>query len=227
MNFDRTEVLIFDRDEPLRHLWQAFKWPSSRKTGRRSVPGSIASPERVRVLVTDDKAVSPNFVYFRQRFYQLENPLPDTGAFNLVVGSNQFQCFPPGERVLFPSRGRMGGIDGEANPPILDFVWYFFEKIGDGNVQNTAQVVHPAGADPVRPSLVFLNLLKRQTDRLTQPFLAKSEEGATQSDATPDMDINWVWHAGGSATRVGRWCFREPRRLVWLFRFTHHELPVP
>ena len=61
--------------------------------------------------------------------------------------------------------------------------------------------MQPAGADPIGASLVFLHLLKGQSDRLAEFFLAQAEHVAAEPDARADMDIDRVWLVALSATR--------------------------
>ena len=67
-----------------------------------------------------------------------------------------------------------------------------------------------AGADPIGASLVFLDLLKRQADRLTEPLLAEAEHVSAESDAGADMDVDRVWlFALSAAGAPGLWLHRH------------------
>jgi hypothetical protein len=60
--------------------------------------------------------------------------------------------------------------------------------------------MQPAGADPVGASLVFLDLLKGQSDRLSKLFLAEAEHISAEPHAGADMDIDRVRLVTLSAT---------------------------
>jgi len=62
--------------------------------------------------------------------------------------------------------------------------------------------VQSAGAHPIGASLVFLHLLKGQSDRLSEFFLAQAEHVAAQPHAGADMDIDRVWFVTLLATRM-------------------------
>jgi hypothetical protein len=59
-----------------------------------------------------------------------------------------------------------------------------------------------AGADPIGAALVFLDLLKRQSDRLPELFLAQAEHVSAEPHAEAHMDIDRVWLVALSATRA-------------------------
>ena len=70
-----------------------------------------------------------------------------------------------------------------------------------------------AGADPIGASLVFLHLLKGQSDRLSEFFLAQAEHVAAQPHAGADMDIDRVWFVtlsdGGGPHEVANSCLEQ------------------
>src|SRR5262249_47347251 len=66
----------------------------------------------------------------------------------------------------------------------------------------TAQIVQPAGADPIGASLVFLHLLKRKPDRFTEFFLTQAEHVSAESNAGADVNVDRVRLVAFSATRA-------------------------
>jgi hypothetical protein len=62
--------------------------------------------------------------------------------------------------------------------------------------------MQPAGADPIGASLVFLDLLKGQSDRLSKLFLAEAEHVSAEPNAGADMDIDRVRLVAFPATRA-------------------------
>jgi hypothetical protein len=62
--------------------------------------------------------------------------------------------------------------------------------------------MQPAGADPIGASLVFLDLLKGQSDRSSKLFLAQPEHISAESNAGADMDIDRVRLVAFPATRA-------------------------
>ena len=69
-------------------------------------------------------------------------------------------------------------------------VWSAVEQILGRNVQDLADLEQTPGADPVRALLVFLHLLKSQTEGGRQPLLAHFEHQAPAADASADMVID-------------------------------------
>jgi hypothetical protein len=76
------------------------------------------------------------------------------------------------------------------------------EEEGDRNVQHATEIMQPAGTDPIGASLVFLNLLKGQSDRLSKLFLAEAKHVSAEPDAVADMDIDRVRLVAFPATRA-------------------------
>ena len=52
-----------------------------------------------------------------------------------------------------------------------DLIRQFLEEISDKRFQNTRKLIKPTGANAVRTALIFLNLLERQADFVTQVLL--------------------------------------------------------
>jgi hypothetical protein len=50
-----------------------------------------------------------------------------------------------------------------------------------------------AGANPVGPLLVFLDLLKRDAKILTEPLLAHPQHHAAKANPTSDVYVYWIW----------------------------------
>ena len=67
-----------------------------------------------------------------------------------------------------------------------------------------------AGADAIGASLVFLDLLESQPDRLAELLLAQAEHVPAEPDSRADMDVDRVWFVALSATRPsGLWLHRH------------------
>ena len=81
-------------------------------------------------------------------------------------------------------------------------------------------MIEPASADAVGATLVFLHLLKGQTDGLAELFLTHTEQRATQANARADMHVDRVRlvafaaasAAAGDGSHMSLWF-----RTRWLF----------
>lgn len=71
-------------------------------------------------------------------------------------------------------------------------------------MQQVGELLQTTSADPVGPLLIFLDLLKRDSNRVTKSGLAHFPHHALQADPPADMDVNRVWAFRGHR---GRFCF--------------------
>lgn len=67
-----------------------------------------------------------------------------------------------------------------------------FVKETDRHGQNFRNFKQTAGADAIDSAFVFLDLLKRQTEQVSQTFLAHADEHAPEADAIADMRVNRI-----------------------------------
>ncbi len=63
------------------------------------------------------------------------------------------------------------------------------EEEPDGRVQELGGVVQRGSTDPVGAAFVFLDLLRREVQRLRQPFLAGLGGDAAVADTPADMGV--------------------------------------
>ncbi len=66
------------------------------------------------------------------------------------------------------------------------------EKKGRGNVERSRDLLQPACADPVGPFLIFLDLLKRQPQRIAELFLAHAKHDTPHADTAANVPVDRV-----------------------------------
>ena len=107
-----------------------------------------------------------------QNFSQVEQALAHRRNLNSVIGPHQLQRFPArhGAVCQFVLTS-VGHAPIQLSLVGTDLIRQFLEEISDRRVQNTRKLIKPTGANAVRTALIFLNLLERQADFVTQALL--------------------------------------------------------
>ena len=107
-----------------------------------------------------------------QNFSQVEQALAHRRNLNSVIGPHQLQRFLVRHGAVcqfFLTSVRHAPI--QLSLVGTDLIRQFLEEISDRRVQNTRKLIKPTGANAVRAALIFLNLLERQADFVTQALL--------------------------------------------------------
>src|ERR1043166_630470 len=104
------------------------------------------------------------------------------------IGLQQPECM----RVRDQRERRLDALCGH----FLDAVAALKERV-DRNVEDARDLGETAGADAVRALLVFLHLLKCDTDALTEFGLRQPGGKALNFDALSNLDIDWIGFARG------------------------------
>src|SRR5439155_7794687 len=86
--------------------------------------------------------------------------------------------------------GRGGGLLHSVGWAVQ--VWCTLEKKRHRNLQDVRNLLQPAGADPVRALLVFLDLLEREAKPIAELLLAHAQHHATHAHTAPDMLVDGV-----------------------------------
>lgn len=107
-----------------------------------------------------------------------------------VIGAHELERLPLGHRIKIESRALLGEVT--ARGPLGRLDRHVVEKEGYRHIEHTAQLKETARANAIGASLVFLDLLEGETDRLAELFLAQSEHGATKPNATAHVDIDGI-----------------------------------
>src|SRR5260370_1140649 len=125
-----------------------------------------------------------------KRSGQFEKPAAQRGIVDPVIGADQLDRLAPAQRVGikgFP--GRFGKPGGDCRRPHRIHV---VEEKRYRDIPDPAQIVQPTGTDAIRATLILLDLLEGQADRLTELLLAQAEHVTPQTDARADMAIDRV-----------------------------------
>ena len=96
-------------------------------------------------------------------------------------------------RELQPLRGGQKfdhGAFGLSQISVVSMIGQPFEKMRDRGLESSTDLIELGGADPVKPALIFLDLLKRQPEVLRQPMLTEAEKFAAQTNAAADMEVD-------------------------------------
>ena len=117
-----------------------------------------------------------------------------------VIGADQLDGFTPAQRIGVERFGRRFGKSCRDRRGAYRV--HVVEEERDRDVQHATEIMQPAGADPVGASLVFLNLLKSQSDRFSKLFLAEAQHVSAEPDAGADVDIDRVRLVTLPATRA-------------------------
>jgi hypothetical protein len=135
-----------------------------------------------------------------QRLGEFEQAAAQGWVLDPVVGTDQLDGFAPSQGVGVERFSRWLGKpcwDRGCSHRI-----HVVEEKRDRYVQHPTQIMQSAGADAIGAALVFLNLLKRQPDRLPELFLTQTEHIPAEPNSGADMDIDRVWLVAFSATRA-------------------------
>src|ERR1700730_1038937 len=127
----------------------------------------------------------------------LEDTLAHPRLADLVVGPHQFQGLALDQRILFLLERRAGLAEPLApttrpGPPEQRVARHLVEEIGPRYVQPLGEFEQPARADAVGAALIFLNLLKCETDGRPELLLAHPEKGTALAHARADMNVHRV-----------------------------------
>ncbi len=94
-----------------------------------------------------------------------------------VIGAHQFVCFLVGEDIA-------AGLAGVGRLAVETL-----EKERDRYIERRRDILHAAGAYPVRPGLVFVDLLKLDADPIAKLLLSHSRQATALAYPLPDMNI--------------------------------------
>src|SRR5580693_1071183 len=131
---------------------------------------------------------------------EIEQPAAQGRVVDPVICADQLDGFTAAQRIGVERFGRRLG-EPRRDRRRANRV-HVVEEEGDRNVQHATEIMQPAGADPIGAALVFLDLLKGQSDRLPKLFLAEAEHVSAEPHAGADMDIDRVRLVAFSATRA-------------------------
>src|SRR6185436_2048670 len=183
--------------------------PLSLKTGRRSAARESAAFCQARTTASsplgfprvDDVEIAHDFLVARQRFHQVQNALANARIGDLRVRADQLEAFGarhefhhvrPGFQVLVVSVdvSDAGAVAVRQTVRAGDFVGYVVEEVRNGHGKNLRNIKKAARPDAVRSLFVFLDLLECETEKLTELFLAHSDQHAAKTNAAADMGID-------------------------------------
>src|SRR6266851_2815085 len=125
----------------------------------------------------------------------LEDALAHAGFANLVVGPHQFQGLALDQRILFLLERRAGLAEALATttrhgPDGQRVGRHLVEEIRHRDVQYLGEFEQPARADSVGAALIFLNLLKGESNGRSELLLAHAEKSTALAHTRTDMDVH-------------------------------------
>jgi len=185
--------------------------PLSLKTGRRSAARESAAFCQARLTASsplsfprvDHVEITHDLFVARKRFHEVQNALAHARIGDLRVGADELESFGArhefhhvraGFQVLVVSVdvGEADAIAMAAHEAVLagDFIGHVVEEVRHGHGKDLRNIEKAARPDPVRSLLVFLDLLECKTEKLTELFLAHSDQHAAKTNAATDMGID-------------------------------------
>lgn len=130
---------------------------------------------------------------FRYAFHQFEE-LPTHGLIcDRIKAADEFNRLRASHQVA-----RVAFIGAEGS-----FIHHGIGKeIRDGDTEDLGHISKARGTDAVGAPFVFLHLLKREPEPVSELLLVHPKQQTPYTDAAADVDIHGVCHAGSSA--IGR-----------------------
>jgi len=126
----------------------------------------------------------------RKRFDQFNDPAPDLLVGNPDEGAVELQPFGTGAEFDRKGHRRILGKPLAAGPFLAGKV---FKKEADRDSENGGDGLQAARANPIRPFLVFLDLLKGNAKIFTELFLTHSQHISPKPYSAPNMDVSRIW----------------------------------
>jgi hypothetical protein len=148
-------------------------------------------------------------------FHKIEELLADRRVRYPIVRSNEFKRLATGHWIaIFVNFGELLGVEQLRGRLRGNACAHLFEEVRERHVEGSCKIVEPARTHPIGATLVLLNLLERESERICQPFLTQSEQCPPQADAAADVDVNGIGEAltGHAAGRLAL-----PFHVVTLF----------
>ena len=124
----------------------------------------------------------------RERHYEIEDSLSYLGVAHGGESATQLKTFARDERLGDLALSFV--LSGVANAPRCR--GNVREEVGDRDIEKIGKLLQATGADPIRPILVFLDLLGTDIERLAYRGLAHARDEPTHSHSGSNLRVDGV-----------------------------------